>query len=113
MKKDFRFAELTKIQVAVMNGMEAEKMFVSEETMKMIEEVFKLWDFTDVEDVRAIRNSVVKYFSDKISKECMNEDETEWLEGTLDKYDEYNCKRSMITAVIDNTMYKMAKNDLI
>ena len=102
---EVRFAELNLRQIIWLDEKcPVEDMFVSEETVILINGVLGLQGLLD-EDLQATRNAIVKHFSSDIEKYCMNKEQTKWLEGMMDLYDKLRTKQSMITAVIDTEIF--------
>ena len=96
-----KFAKLSLRQMIYIDTiLEVESMFVSQETVNEINNYFGLKGLND-EDLRASRNSIVKYISDDIKKHCVKNNR--WT--NYDLHDKLNCKMSMLTAVFDKEMW--------
>lgn len=72
---------------------------INEEQYSKIEELLKVYDYSEIEELRAVRNSVVKLFNEK-------EDE----QKTYDEADRYRFAMSGTVMVIDSRMWDLGGN---
>lgn len=77
-----------------------------------IEEILKIFgveNATDPEDVRAVRNSVVRYLHNKIKSECLDPETDYWKQDddSFKKLMNYNMWMSAITAALDHKMFSL------
>ena len=93
---EITFAELTDEQKTFIERAQIGDMFVTSEQVDEIAETFAL-NGKSRDELRAIRNSVVRYLSDLTSIARMLEN--------VKEYDRYHNALSGITAVIDHTIY--------
>ena len=96
----FPFAELTQEQKDMMTSLKVGKLFIEKEQIKEVQEKLNLIELDEIE-LRAMRNSVVEYLSDKKAEE-RNGKECNW-----DRFDQLSNNISGITAVIDQRMFQL------
>lgn len=97
--KDFQFAELTASQVKSLKAMGIGDTFVTNAEVEYVREVLGLEGIEDVEELRAIRNTVVRELADA-SDELMEA-------GDRKGFWQMRDNMSGITAVIDSAMYAL------
>ena len=94
-KNNFIYAELSEAQINDLMAVETNPVFVSKKAMKQIEGILNLRNLNTEEDLRAVRNTIVKELSKKEKEETnVEEQENIWN------------KMSMVTAVIDNVKWE-------
>lgn len=107
MNNNFKYAKLTESQlIFLVDYTPANRHFTSNEEVDKVAEVLNLKSFTDTEDMRAVRNSVVRFYS-KIQKNEMVIDENGDISNLTSKFDDYQQAMMSVTAVIDHFMYKI------
>lgn len=81
---------------------------ISNDAMYEIYDVLDLNELYDVEELRAVRNAVVHWLSNKTKKECADEN-GQWLpyKEVGKRMMELNMWMSAITAAIDHKMYTL------
>lgn len=79
--------------------------FTTASEMDLVEFVLQVHKYTQEEDIRALRNSVVDYYSDLMEAEIQYDENGKYISRT-DRFWEFNNSMMSVTAVIDNYMYK-------
>lgn len=96
--KNIRFAELSYTQISKLAKLEVGRHVISEADIKKVEEILKLNEINDCDELTAIRNSVVLNLGD-----------------LAEQFGEYDMKKAMqietnesgIVAVIDSKLFKL------
>ena len=104
-EQGFLFTTLNQEQKDLMIDIEIGRFSVTEQQIKKIAKMFNLSALT-IDELRAVRNSVVRFLSDKKSEE-RNSKDCDWI-----LYDQYTNNISGITAVIDNFMFALNPQSL-
>ena len=77
----FTFAVLTKEEVNSLNEIKFDRHFISNEQIKKVEEILNINENTEEDELRAIRNSIVKDFDDMTSISAITCVIDRYLEG--------------------------------
>ncbi len=93
MKKAFK--ALTEIQLEQLSNMKIDKHFISAADIEKVTDILDLDNLNTEEDLRAVRNSVVRYF--------MDESDTS---SDYDLYSQRQTTMSGIVAVIDSKLFE-------
>lgn len=98
----FLFAKISDKEFKKLNSINFDRMSISYDEIDRVKEILNVTDNDDLEYVRAIRNSVVKYYADR-KRECIDNKE---MHGTyyLELIDEYQTKMSTITCALDTIL---------
>lgn len=91
----FLFAEITVKEFEGLNKIKFDRMFINYEQIKQVMKILNISNRDDLEYVRAIRNSIIKHYSDKI---C------EYRDKNFDKHIEYQTRLSAITSALDTIL---------
>lgn len=98
-KKDgFLYAKILDEEFEKLNKIEFDRMLISWEQIDQVKKILDVTDEDDIEYVGAVRNSIVKYYGDKIDK-CRSKDR-----GDFKVYGKYQTRLSAITSALDTIL---------
>ena len=93
-----KFATITTDQMVKLQEVEINRFVISKESMDKVAEILEL-NGKDPKELTAVRNTIVKFYSDKADEA---REAFDW-----DEFDANHIRMSGITAVIDNILFNM------
>lgn len=93
--KGFLYAKITEDEFEKLNKIDFDDMFIQQEQILEVHNILGINNDSDTEYIRAIRNSIVKYYSDKTSKYYNDEVQD------FKNYKKYQTKLSATTCALD------------
>ena len=95
----FLYAKISDKEFEKLNKIEFDEMFIKWEEIDQVKKILNIDDEDDIEYVRAVRNSIVKYYGNKTSKYYCDGDMLDY-----ENYNKYQIKLSAITCALDTIL---------
>ena len=95
----FLYAKISDEEYEKLNKIEFDEMFISWEEIDQVKKILNVTDEDDIEYIRAVRNSIVRYYGDKTSKYYHNGDMLDY-----ENYNKYQINLSAITCALDTIL---------
>ena len=94
----FTFAQIPQETLEKLNAIEFDRVFITQEQISQVKSILNVSDSDDIEYVRAIRNSIVKYY-EQFTTMYLNDEVRDFA-----NFEKYNTKMSAITCALDTIL---------